>query len=301
MIVIGVNSKSGKTTALNYFGDESFEPSVKTWRWGPRESFAYLYTLCGRGDPIMTDEQFKRATPGGIHDISNEWEPSWPYGSDQEDFDGTYKNYWVVEGELEGKTAQEMMDECIERFHGFVNNHAETVYNYLSTKGQIIEIENDAIWFALAVWSIKNNRLSDIQCWTIERTNEQMFKEHKEIARKNGFLTGEGTFVNYNSGEKYPNQSVKKPPKMTDADIQRIIDWRDKVWSGFYSAEVDTLSDLLIPGKMVGGEIKDDNWRRGSMYIDWNNIRHIDNSGSIEQLHKNLKTAFDEYNSKYGI
>jgi hypothetical protein len=271
--MLGCNGRAGNTTAINYFSDSSFEPSVRTFEWGPRESFAYIYTLCGRGDPIMTDEQFKRAVPGGTHNISDDWVPSWPYGHNSKT--GTYKNFWEVEGELEGKTAQQVVDECIERFHDFVDNHAETVYNYLCNKGQIITIENDALWFALTVWTIKNNRLGDLQPWTIERTREQMIAQHKELLERTL-----PNHINYNSGEIYKDQSVRNFT-ITDKALEEIQDYRESAWVDVYE--------------------KKGNWGKGIQYVDFNKIKHIDNKGTIEQFHANLKTAFDEYNTKYGI
>ena len=308
MILIGANERCGKTTALNYFADPSFEPSVKTWRWDSRECFAYLYTISGTGDPYFSNEQFKRAVPCSTFDIGRDaWLPSWPYTSGT---DSTYKNFCVIEGELAGTSAQEAFDERVEVFHNFVNNHAETVYNYLSTKGQIIEVSNCAIWIALVVWSIKNNRQSDIQCWTIERTDEQMCEQHKEIAKSCGFLTEEGTMVNYvsggithpkDSGGIYKDQSERNY-NITDADILDLVTWRHHVWCNFYDGEADKLDDRFISGKRFGGTNGGrDNWGKITMNVDWNYIRHIDNRGTIEQFHANLKTAFDEYNTQYGI
>ena len=274
MIMLGCHNRAGNTTAINYFSDSSFEPSVTTFEWGPRESFAYNYTLCGQGSPGFTDDQFKRAVPGSTHNISDDWVPSWPYGHNSKT--GTYKNFWEVEGELEGKTAQQVVDKRIEFFIDYTNNHAETVYNYLSKKGQIVAIEDHCTWMALTVWAIKNDRLGDLQPWTIERSKEQMIAQHKESLERDL-----PNHTNYNSGELYPNQPVRNFT-ITDKAIEEIQDYRENATVDIYE--------------------KKGNWGKAIQNQDLSKIvKHIDNNGTIEQFHANLKTAFDEYNTKYGI
>ena len=274
MILIGVNYKSGKTTALNYFSDPSFEPTVKTFSWGPRESFAYNYTLCGRGDPWFSDEQFKKAVPGSTFDITDDWTPSWPYSYNSET--GKYKNFWEVEGELAGKTAQEAFEERCEAFIDYTNNYAEETFNYLSTKGQIIEIENDSTWTAITIWAVKNNRLSDLQSWTIERSKEQYIAAHKELLERTL-----PNHTNYNSSGIYKDQPARNFT-ITDKALEEEYAWRKVVWDGIYS--------------------NSGNWGKAIQNQDLSKIvKHIDNKGTIEQFHANLKTAFDEYNTKYGI
>ena len=100
----------------------------------------------------------------------------------------------------------------------------------------------------------------------------------------------------------FSKEQSERNYNITDADILDLVTWRHHVWCNFYDGEADKLDDRFISGKRFGGTNGGrDNWGKITMNVDWNYIRHIDNRGTIEQFHANLKTAFDEYNTQYGI
>ena len=260
MILISACVSGGRQTALNYFADPSFSPNPITFRWKGKPRFAWNYAVAGRGDPFFSDEEFKNFTPG---------QAIWYDSCDKDDF-YTSRNYYP-----DNKTSwtNRKLETMLKETKDFFNEHAETLYDYLNGKYQIVSVDMTE-FIGLSEYAKNNSK--ELSTWWIDTPKEIVVKDQLEKYGK------ENLVINDHSSSVYDNQSSRTVRALTEEEAEeRYNSHRNtEELAGIHSkGNMNTLKELGV-----------------NVPFEWSGPDEIiENNGTIEELQEKLKVLYQKY------